>query len=317
MIISASRRTDIPAYYSDWFIERIKDGFVYVRNPMNFHMVSKIRLTPDVVDCIVFWTKNPKALISRLDELQEYHYYFQFTLTSYGEDVEPSVPSKSKYIIPTFKELSDKIGPEKVIWRYDPIITSKKYTCGYNIENFKKMAKQLSGYTEKCTISFLDFYKNTEGNLRDLNIENTTIQIKHNLAKNFSQIAQEYNFKIDTCAEDIDFSEYNISKASCIDIDLIERITGKKLTARKDRHQRKDCGCVESVDIGSYNTCNHGCKYCYANSNQHLLHTNIQTHNSESPLIFGEINPEIDKTIEKKVKSLAIDTSCVQQKLEF
>ena len=156
MIISASRRTDIPTYYSDWFFNRIKDGYVCIRNPMNIHQISKVSLDPTVVDGIVFWTKNPIPMMGRLDELRDYMYYFQFTVNPYGPDVEQNVPSKSKIIIPTFKELSKKIGKNRVIWRYDPIFLTQKYSIEYHEKFFSKMAEILSAYTDKCIISFLD-----------------------------------------------------------------------------------------------------------------------------------------------------------------
>ena len=115
MIISASRRTDIPAFYSEWLYNRIKEGFLYVKNPMNAHQVSRIDLSPDVVDCIVFWTKNPAPMIDGLDKLKDYPYYFQVTISGYGKDIEPGIPDKNKEIIPAFKKLAEKIGKEKVI----------------------------------------------------------------------------------------------------------------------------------------------------------------------------------------------------------
>ena len=167
MIISASRRTDIPTYYSEWFFNRIEEGYALVRNPMNAHQISKISLRPDVVDGIVFWTKNPTPMMTKLDRLKDYTYYFQFTLNAYGQDVEASIPSKNNVIIPAFQKLSDMIGPEKVIWRYDPIFLNETYTFEYHIHYFEELAKRLSPYTKKCTISFLDFYRNTEKTLLD------------------------------------------------------------------------------------------------------------------------------------------------------
>ena len=136
MIISASRRTDIPAFYSDWFFNRIKEGYVLVRNPMNAHQISKISLSADVIDCIVFWTKNPRPMINRLDELKDYNYYFQFTLNSYAKDIEPNVPSKDKEIIKSFRELSEKIGKDRVVWRYDPILINDNYSVDHHIKYF-------------------------------------------------------------------------------------------------------------------------------------------------------------------------------------
>lgn len=170
MIISASRRTDIPTYYSEWFLNRIRSGYVYVRNPMNIHHISKISLSPDVVDGIVFWTKNPSPMIERLNELNLYTYYFQFTVNPYGKDIEPNIPSKNDIIIPMFQRLSEKIGVRKMIWRYDPIILNSKYTISYHFDYFDKISKRLKNHLRKCTFSFLDMYKNTESNVRCLDL---------------------------------------------------------------------------------------------------------------------------------------------------
>ena len=166
MIISASRRTDIPAYYSEWFINRVKEKYLYVRNPMNIHQIGKISLDRNVVDGIVFWTKNPIPMLPRLDQLKEYIYYFQFTLTAYGPEIESGLPSKNIKLIPAFQELSNKIGKERVIWRYDPIFLNERYTMDYHKKYFRVLASKLAGYTEKCTISFLDLYRYTIRNIQ-------------------------------------------------------------------------------------------------------------------------------------------------------
>ena len=159
MIISASRRTDIPSYYSEWLFNRIQNGFVLVRNPMNIHQISKINLAPDMIDGIVFWTKNPSPMLSRVGELNKYTYYFQFTINPYGEEIEQALPSKRKVIIPSFIDLSIKIGADRVIWRYDPILINKKYTIEKHIKYFEMLARLLKGYTKKCVISFVDMYR--------------------------------------------------------------------------------------------------------------------------------------------------------------
>lgn len=304
MIISASRRTDIPAFYSDWFIERIKEGFVLVRNPLNIHQVSKIKLTPDVVDFIVFWTKNPKPLLGKLNELQDYSYYFQFTLNSYDTDIEEYVPNKGKYVLPTFKKLSDMIGKEKVIWRYDPILLNEKYNISYHLENFEKLAKQLSDYTEKCTISFVDLYKKTEKNLKDTNIIPFDDKIIRDIARDLGDIAQQYNIKMDTCAEKIDLSDLGIEHAHCIDPDLMGRLTNGEYCLSKDKNQRKECGCAESIDIGAYNTCKNGCKYCYANYNRQWVLNNCAQHNNSSELLCDKLNDILDIISERKMRSV-------------
>lgn len=317
MIISASRRTDIPAFYSDWFMERIKDGFVLVRNPLNIHQVSKIKLTPDVVDFIVFWTKNPEPLLNKLDKLQDYNYYFQFTLNSYDTDIEEYVPNKGKYVLSTFKKLSDMIGKEKIIWRYDPILINDKYSIDYHLKNFEKLAKQLSGYTEKCTISFIDLYRKTELNLKDVNIkpfDDTTIR---KIAKDLVCIAQNYNLKMDTCAEKIDLSDYGIEHAHCIDADLMEKLTNYQYCLNKDKNQRKECGCVESIDIGAYNTCKNGCKYCYANYNRQCVINNCAQQENNSELLCSKINKTLDKISERRVKSVKRAKILVQNQLKL
>lgn len=304
MIISASRRTDIPAYYSEWFFNRIKEGFLYVRNPMNIYQVSKISLNPEVVDFIVFWTKNAEPIINRLEELKDYNYYFQFTVTSYGKDIEENVPEKGKYIIPTFKNLSKKIGKEKVIWRYDPILLSSKYTKEYHYENFEKIAKELYQYTDKCTISFLDFYQKTERNLKKFCIYPFNENDFNDIANNLSNIAKTYNLTLDTCAEKVDLERYGIAHSHCIDANLMERLTNYEFKVTKDKNQRKECGCVESIDIGSYNTCKNGCKYCYANFNQHKVEINSLNHDPNSPFLFGTLDLSKDQIKERKTKTI-------------
>jgi DNA repair photolyase len=289
MIISASRRTDIPSFYSEWFLNRIKEKFVYVRNPMNIHQISKISLKPDVVDCIVFWTKNPKPMLDKLELLKEYFYYFQFTLNPYEREIEPNLPFKDE-IINTFKNLSDKIGPEKIIWRYDPILLNNKYSITYHIDNFEKLAGILKGYTEKIIFSFIDFYKRITENIRMINANKITIDEKNIVAEKFSQIARENNLSIDTCAEDIDFSKYGIAPARCIDDRLIAKITGYDLITEKDKSQRSVCGCVKSIDIGEYSSCSSGCIYCYANYSHNIVTKNVEKHYCLSPLLIGNIN---------------------------
>ena len=188
MIISASRRTDIPTYYSDWLLNRVKAGYAYVRNPMNAHQISRVSLSPEVVDGIVFWTKNPIPMLDKLDVLRDYMYYFQFTLNSYGADVERNIPSKNNVIIPAFQRLSDLLGPDRVIWRYDPIFLSETYTMDYHIRYFEELAKRLSPYTKKCTISFLDFYRNTEKDMATLALGRFSVRQQEQLAKSLPKL---------------------------------------------------------------------------------------------------------------------------------
>ena len=302
MIVSVSRRTDIPAFYSEWFFNRLKKGFVYVQNPMNPKQVSNITLTPETVDCFVFWTKNAKPMLKHLDELEGYKYYFQFTITGYKSDVEKGVSNKTE-IIKTFKTLSNKIGKERVILRYDPIFLSKEYTIDYHVRAFSKLCSQLDGYTNKCVISFIDLYKKTERNTKHLNIINMTMEDINLIADKFSKIAKEHNIKIETCSESYDLTAYGIGKGKCIDDNVISDVIGYEVNVKKDDTQRDVCGCVKSIDIGQYNTCRHHCLYCYANFNKIQVDENFKLHNKNYPLLVGKVREDA-KITNREMKSV-------------
>lgn len=293
MIVSVSRRTDIPAFYSDWFFNRVKAGFVDVINPFNAKQANRISLDKDNVECFVFWTKNPKPMLNKLDLLDGFNYYFQFTLNSYGKDLEPNVPIKSKELIDTFINLSKMIGKEKVIWRYDPIILTDKYTIDYHIKYFELLAEKLHNYTEKCVISFLDLYKKTERNLKNIILDELTADKMDYIACEFSRICKKYNLKLATCCEQIELSKYDIIHNKCIDDELIERISGKKLLNKKRDGQREACGCIKCNDIGAYNTCLHNCKYCYASYSSDLIKVNVQHHDKLSSVLVGTLSENI------------------------
>lgn len=303
MILSVSRRTDIPNYYSEWFLNRIKEGFVYVKNPMNEHQISRISISPEVVDCIVFWTKNPEPVISRLEELKGYDYYFQFTLTGYGKDIEYNLPDKKEKIIPIFQELSKKIGQKRIIWRYDPIIFTGIYTPEYHIKAFGQIAEALNGYTGKCVISFVDIYAKNKKNMKLIDSYEPDGNELLEFAKKIAEIAKLNGMTVGSCAESIDLAECGIEHNCCIDKTLIESITGCKLKAEKDKNQRAECGCIESIDIGTYDTCKNGCKYCYANYSEERVMKNCSKYDPDSPLLCGRIDVN-DRITERKVKSL-------------
>lgn len=303
MILSASRRTDIPNYYSEWFYNRIKEGFAYVRNPMNPHQVSRIDLSPEVVDCIVFWTKNPEPMLERLEELAAYKYYFQFTLTGYGKDVECNVPHKKEKMIPVFRKLSEKIGSRNVIWRYDPILFTKSYTPEYHLRAFEQIASALSGYTSHCVISFADTYAKNRKQMKELGAYELSGAELIDFAGKIGRIASVNGMTAGSCAERIDLFECGIEHNCCIDKQLIEDIIGCRIHTDKDKNQRPECGCVESVDIGAYNTCKNDCKYCYANDGREAVMANCRKYDANSPLLCGSIAEE-DRVSKRQVKSL-------------
>lgn len=273
-----------------------------VRNPMNFHQVQRISLSPDVVDGIVFWTKNPLPMLERLKELKDYNYYFQFTLTSYATDIECNLPSKDKVLIPVFQKLSDMIGRNRVIWRYDPILLSEKYTLSYHLKYFELLCRRLSGYTEKCILSFLDHYRNTERNLDVLKPLALEYSDMLRISEGLSEIAHSYNLQLEACSEEIDLSGCGIGKARCVDARILEKLSGIPLAIKKDGNQRTFCLCSQSIDIGAYNTCRNGCLYCYANYNPSLVERNARLHDPLSPLLFGSLSSE-DVITERRMEN--------------
>lgn len=309
MILSVSRRTDVPCFYAEWFFNRMQEGYLYVRNPMNPRQISKIDLSAEVVDCIVFWTKNPLPMMERLPELANYPYYFQFTLTGYGRDVEPNVPHKKDVMLPIFRKLSQQIGSNKVIWRYDPILFTKEYTLQYHLKAFTQIAEALKGYTEKCVISFVDTYTKTKRSMEELGVYELSKGELTAFAKELAQVAKKNGMIISTCAEVIDLGECGIKHNACIDKELIEEISGVGLKIGKDKNQRAECGCVESVEVGTYNTCRNGCKYCYANFGWESVIRNCQKYDPNSPILCDTIKDE-DIITERKVKTFKTEAEC-------
>lgn len=247
MIISASRRTDIPALFSDWFYNRVWERFVLLKNPYNPLQVGRLTLSPDKVDGIVFWTKNAAPMLPRIHELDTFKYYFQFTITPYGKDVERNIPDKREVVIPAFQKLAGR-----AIWRYDPIFINARYSRAYHVRAFAEIAEALEGSTDRVVTSFVDSYRTVDLSL--LGIEPQTEDQKCELAQELSEIAKSHGMTLYSCAE-----ELGLPPSCCIDGSMF----GVKLP--KDRNQRGACTCVESIDIGAYSTCGNGCVYCYAN----------------------------------------------------
>lgn len=299
MIINTGCRTDIPAFYSKWLMNRIKEGFVYVRNPYNEFQVTKYILNPEVVDCLAFCTKNPEPMLQYLNELDMYKQYWFVTITPYGKDIEPRVPEKSK-VIESFKKLSKHIGVDSIGWRYDPIFIGAGFDVKKHIEAFEEMAKKLNGYTHHCTISFLDLYEKVKRNAKELRPPTKEESIE--IAKEFARIGKENNFIIHSCCEKTYLSEYGIDCNGCMSQEIVEKAIGIKLNPPKTKNLREDCNCLMGNDIGAYNTCGHLCKYCYANANRENVMENMKMHIPTSPFLIGKEQPG-DKITEAKQKS--------------
>lgn len=307
MIISASRRTDIPAFYSDWFFNWIKEKYVLVPNPYNPKMVSRVSLDPAVVDCIVFWTKNPVRMIDKLDAIKDYKYYFQFTLNPYGADIENHLPHLRKRI-EIFKRLSDKIGKEKVVWRYDPLLTNEKYDIPFHKETFAEIADALKDHTQRCMLGFIDHYHHIRGEVSRYGIYPLKMEDIEEMAISFKQTMNQYpDIEFDTCTRKVDLNHLGIPTGLCVDKKLIESLIGKPISAKKDKNQRDICNCIESIDIGTYESCLNGCIYCYAiKGNYNTAEFNSRKHDKQSPMLIGNIT-EGDVIKEREMKSLIDD----------
>lgn len=295
MILFASGRTDIPAFYSNWFINRVKAGFVDVRNPFNQNLVSRINFSD--VDLIMFCSKNPLPMIDKLKMLKV-PVLFHVTITPYSKDVEPNIPDK-RLIIEGVKKLSLVLGIDNVVLRYDPIFLSDKYNVDYHIRAFDKLCKNLNGYVNKIIVSFMDEYKNVRSNKNILKYRTFTREDYKKIGEAFSKSAMDNGMSVQTCFEDNDLTEYGFVKGECLSHELAYILTGKKFKSSNVRKEKK-CECVQMVDIGDYNSCMHMCKYCYANYDEKAVSSNFKMHDDNSSLLIGSIQSDDVIKVRKK-----------------
>lgn len=290
MIISASRRTDIPCCYSEWLLNRLRQSFVVVRNPMNHSQLSRIALSPETVDCIVFWTKDPSPMLRKLSEIDSlgYRYYFQFTLTPYTS-LEPKLRPKRE-IIDTFIELSRMLGKKRVVWRYDPIIFGAS-DGGVIIDvrrhkrEFARLCETLCDYTERVTVSIADYYAKLKG----FDMRVPTEDEKAELFTFIAETAANCGLEARSCCES-DLERFGIKRGGCIDAEIVGHIIGQSVKIPADKNQRPDCLCASSIDIGAYNCCPNGCKYCYANNGELSSLNRYASHDPSSPILIGKIS---------------------------
>jgi DNA repair photolyase len=305
MIISASRRSDIPAFHADWFMTRVREGYFYRVNPFNSKQVSGFSLRPEHLEAVCFWSKYPRPLMHHLDELDErgLKYYFQFTLNAYDSIFEPHVPPLNERIA-TFRELAGHIGAEKVVWRYDPIILTSVTPVEWHLEQAEHIAAQLMTATRRLVFSFCDFYGRGGGRLQN-RLKGTGIKLEdiagpdhrdslEQLARGIKEIASRHNMQIFSCSEADDLSAFGIPRGACIDAKLIRELFGGTPCIAKDKNQRDYCGCVQSVDMGIYNTCHFKCAYCYANFNEKMIVSNCQKHCPDSPSLLGCYESQVE-----------------------
>lgn len=299
MILNTGLRTDIPGFFSEWFYNRIDEGFVYVRNPYAKNQIYSYRLDPELIDCIIFTTKNPRPMFRNLEKIDKFNQYWHITITPYGKEIEPNVPPVDE-VIDSFIFLSERLGKEKVTLRYDPIFISEKYTLEKHIESFDYILDSLSDYTTEAIISFIDLYEKTKRNFP--NAKEVTQDERLRIGEEFAKIGEKYSIKVKTCAEGTELERFGIDSSGCMTKEVIEKAINKNLDIPKQKARNGECYCLLNNDIGEYNTCNHGCLYCYANSNKRLVKRNLKLHDPKSPILIGEIK-EDDIIIERKQES--------------
>lgn len=288
MILNTGSRTDIPAYYSEWFYNRVREGYVLVRNPYFPAQVTRYRLNPEVVDIMVFCTKNPRPMLDKDALFREvtavFDTFWFVTITPYGTDIEPYVPPKEQ-IIQSLQALSALVGKQRVSWRYDPVFVTEKYSVQEHIIQFRAMAEALAGYTGQCVISFIDLYEKTKKNFRG--VRSVTGEEQEQLTAAFSEIARDTGMQIHLCCENERLVRANVDADGCMSKAVLESALGCKLDVRQKKTARKECACLLGADIGAYNTCGHGCLYCYANYDMATVAANRKNHNPSAPFLTG------------------------------
>ncbi len=286
MIINSGQRTDIPAFYSKWFFNRIKEGFVLVRNPYYPNQVTRYEINPEVVDLLSFCTKNPAPMLGKLDKLSDFRQFWSVTITPYGKEIEPNVPPKAE-VMESFRALAAAVGAKSMSWRYDPIFISEKYSADFHIKAFEKMAEAFEGSTENAVISFIDLYEKTRRNFPG--VKEVAKEQRLEIGEAFAEIGKRHGIIIRTCCEGEELAQFGIDTAGCATREVIEHAIGEKLVVPKAPGARSACNCLLGNDIGMYNTCPHLCKYCYANYDKETVLKNIKNHNPDSPLLIGNL----------------------------
>ena len=286
MILNTGSRTDIPAFYSEWFMNRIRAGFVMARNPFYPKQIIRYDLDPSVVDVLVFCTKNPKNMLEHLEELKKYRMYWNVTITPYGKDIEPNVPHK-KEVMDAFIELSKKVSVKNVVWRYDPIFLNEKYDISHHLMIFEKMCAYLEGYCKHVIISFIDLYEKTKKNFPE--VKEVSFDEQCYITKQFVKIAARHGMDIRLCHEDERLAFYGADVTGCLSKEVLEEAIGEQLIVPTSSKSREGCNCLLGNDIGAYNSCLHLCRYCYANFDKDIVLKNHKLHDPKSPLLIGKI----------------------------
>lgn len=289
MILNTGARTDTVQYFTPWLLKRFREGFVYARNPLFPNKVTRYELSPEKIDVVMFCSKNYEPILPYIREISDkYRTYFHYTITAYGKDIEPGVPSIEKSV-QTLIELSKIVGKEKIAWRYDPVLLTKKYTIETHAKTFELLAKNLAPYIDRCIFSFVEMYKKLQFNMPELIV--LSAEDMNNLAEILGGIAKKYGIYIQSCGTKGDFSRYGINKSGCTTLEILGKANNCEFRSLKHSGMRAGCGCIPSRDIGEYETCLNGCKYCYANKNHEEARRRFALHNPNSPILIGELLP--------------------------
>ena len=284
MIINTGQRTDIPAFFSRWFANRLMEGIVCVRNPYDRSRVSRYRLDPSVVDCIAFCTKDPEPMFPYMDLLTGYGQLWHVSITGYGRDIEPNVPDKHR-TLENFRRLSRIVGKDSVVWRYDPILINGRYTAEYHLRAFRSMAEELEGFTSTVVISFIDLYAKVRRNFPEA--EEVPPGTRLSLGRELIAIAAGHGMTVRPCAEGNGLARYGADCGGCLRISDYEKAIGRRLNVPAYRGAGEGCSCYIACDIGAYDTCRHLCRYCYANSDRDAVMRNGLLHDPDSPFLIG------------------------------
>lgn len=304
MIINVGGRTDIVNYYSEWLFKRFEQGFVYSRNPFYPNYVYKYTLNPDIVDCVIFCSKNYAPVLKDFHKISDkYNVFCHYTITAYGKDIEPNVPDIEESIR-TLINLSQIVGKQRIAWRYDPILLTDFYTVKKHLETFEYMTEKLSTHVEFCIFSFVEMYKKLEKNMPEIIPFSDTD--KKEILTGIGEISKKYNLRVQTCAGKEDYSSYGIMQSGCITSEILAKANNLSFKKVAHKGNRKNCKCMPSRDIGAYDTCPNGCKYCYANKNPDIAYKNMLLHNPTSPILIGNIK-DTDVIVEGKQESFLIN----------
>jgi len=291
-VISASRRTDIPAFYSEWFMNRIRAGHVRWRNSRSGRVYT-VSLQPEDVGAIVFRSKNCLPLLPHLDELDSrgYRTVFHFTITGLPRVFEPGVPDVSQLLV-CARALSDRYGPERVMWRCDPVLISDITDAAYYRTRFRELATGMEGVTNRCYFCYPIYHKSVLRNTSRLR-HATGVECydapraeQSEIAVMLADIAAEHGIQMLSCCGDY-LVGGKIGKAHCIDAELLSRLFPEKIGLLAPHPIREECGCAECTDIGAYDTCLHGCVYCYANTSREAAIRNNKRHDPNWDMLMN------------------------------